>query len=47
MGSQVPEEVRFMALAKEDIAFIKEHLGEWLVEVSLGKPPAVYEIELR
>ena len=36
-----------MALAKEDIAFIKEHLGEWLVEVSLGKPPAVYEIELR
>ncbi|HSO82582.1 hypothetical protein [Thiocapsa sp.] len=36
-----------MALAKEDIAFIKEHLGEWLAEVSLGKPPAVYEIELR
>jgi hypothetical protein len=36
-----------MALAKEDIDFIKEHLGEWLVEVSLGKPPAVYEIELR
>ena len=36
-----------MALAREDIAFIKEHLGEWLVEVSLGKPPAVYEIELR
>jgi hypothetical protein len=36
-----------MALAKEDIEFIKEHLGEWLVEVSLGKPPAVYEIELR
>jgi hypothetical protein len=36
-----------MALAKEDIEFIKEHLGEWLAEVSLGKPPAVYEIELR
>jgi predicted transcriptional regulator len=36
-----------MALAKEDIEFIKEHLGEWLIEVSLGKPPAVYEIELR
>jgi predicted nucleic acid-binding Zn-ribbon protein len=36
-----------MSLAKEDIAFIKEHLGEWLAEQSLGKPPAVYEIELR
>jgi hypothetical protein len=36
-----------MALAQEDIAFIKEHLGEWLAEQSLGKPPAVYEIELR
>ena len=36
-----------MALAKEDIQFIKDHLGEWLVEQSLGKPPAVYEIELR
>ncbi|WP_165741608.1 hypothetical protein [Candidatus Thiosymbion oneisti] len=36
-----------MNLAAEDIRFIKEHLGEWLVEQSLGKPPAVYEIELR
>ncbi len=36
-----------MALADEDIAFIKQHLGEWLVEQSLGKPPVVYEIELR
>ena len=36
-----------MSLAQEDIEFIKQHLGEWLMEVSLGKPPAVYEIELR
>jgi len=35
-----------MALAQEDILFIKDHLGEWLAEKSLGKPPAVYEIEL-
>jgi len=36
-----------MNLATEDIRFIKEHLGEWLAEQSLGKPPVVYEIELR
>ena len=36
-----------MSLAQEDIEFIKQHLGEWLTEVSLGKLPAVYEIELR
>jgi hypothetical protein len=36
-----------MALAEEDIQFITEHLGLWLAEQSLGKPPAVYEIELR
>ena len=36
-----------MALAQEDIDFIKRHLGEWLAEQSLGKPPAVYENELR
>lgn len=36
-----------MALAEEDIQFIKDHLGAWLAEQSLGKPPAVYEIELR
>ncbi len=34
-------------LAPEDIRYIKEHLGDWLTEQSLGKPPAVYEIELR
>lgn len=26
-----------MSLAQEDIEFIKQHLGEWLTEVSLGK----------
>jgi chaperonin cofactor prefoldin len=36
-----------MNLAPDDIQFIKDHLGEWLAEQSLGKPPAVYEIELR
>ncbi|MEO5342367.1 MAG: hypothetical protein H7842_03325 [Gammaproteobacteria bacterium SHHR-1] len=36
-----------MNLAKEDIDYIKHHIGEWLAEASLGKPPVVYEIELR
>jgi hypothetical protein len=36
-----------MALSQEDIAFIKTHLAEWLTEQSLGKPAAVYEVELR
>ena len=36
-----------MPLAHDDIEFIKEHLGEWLVEQSMGKPPVVYEVELR
>jgi chromosome segregation ATPase len=36
-----------MALEQDEIQFIKDHLGEWLAEQSLGKPPAVYEIELR
>ena len=36
-----------MALAQEDIDYIKTHLGAWLAEQSLGKPPVVYEIELR
>jgi uncharacterized protein YlxP (DUF503 family) len=36
-----------MKLGDEDIQFIKDYLGEWLAEQSLGKPPAVYEIELR
>ena len=35
-----------MTLATEDIQFIKQHVGEWLAEVSLSKPPAVYEIGL-
>jgi len=38
-------------LAAEDIAYIEDRikgqLGEWLAEQSLGKPPVVYEIELR
>jgi hypothetical protein len=36
-----------MTLGREDIEFIKAHLGEWLAEQSFAKPPAVYEIELR
>jgi septation ring formation regulator EzrA len=36
-----------MALAEEDIDYIKTHIGDWLAEQSLGKPPAVYELELR
>jgi len=36
-----------MPLAHEDIEFIKQHLGEWLSEQSIGQPPVVYEIELR
>ena len=36
-----------MARAHEDIDYIKRHLGEWLAEPSLGKPPTVYEIEPR
>ncbi|MGD7036243.1 hypothetical protein [Methylotuvimicrobium buryatense] len=34
-------------LAAEDIEYIKTHLAVWLAEQSLGKPPVVYEIELR
>jgi len=38
-------------LATEDLAYIEDHiksqLGKWLAEQSLGKPPVVYEIELR
>jgi len=34
-------------LAEEDITFIKSHIGDWLAEQSLAKPPVVYEIELR
>ncbi len=36
-----------MALANEDISFIKQHLSEWIAEESLGKPLVVFEIELR
>ena len=36
-----------MTLANEDIEFIKQHLGQWLAEQSLGRPPVVYEVELR
>ena len=36
-----------MNLQQEDLDYIKDHLGEWLAERSLGKPAAVYEIELR
>jgi hypothetical protein len=44
-----------MALAQEDLdlikrelgAYVKANLSDWLVEQSLGKPPVVYEIELR
>ncbi len=40
-----------MALTKEDFeqlaAYMKTHMADWLAEQSLGKPPAVYEIELR
>ena len=33
--------------SKEQIDFLKEHMAQWLAEQSLGKPPQVYEIELR
>jgi len=36
-----------VVLGEDDIAFIKRHLGEWLAEERLGKPPAVYDMELR
>jgi Flp pilus assembly protein TadB len=36
-----------MNLQQEDLDYIKDHLGEWLAERALGKPAAVYEIELR
>ena len=35
-------------LTLEDISeHVRAHIGEWLAEQSLAKPPAVYEIELR
>jgi len=36
-----------MALAQEDLDYIKGNLGSWLAEQSLARPPVVYEIELR
>ena len=40
-----------MALAQQDLQqigeYVKAHIGDWIVEQSLGKPPVVYEIELR
>ena len=40
-----------MPLTKEILdvlqAFVKENFSEWIAEKSLGKPPVVYEIELR
>ena len=35
-----------MALAQEDIEFIKNNLGLWLAERKLGKTPMGFEIEL-
>nr|VFJ88380.1 MAG: hypothetical protein BECKLFY1418B_GA0070995_10108 [Candidatus Kentron sp. LFY] len=35
-------------LTLEEISeHVRAHMGEWLAEKSLAKPPAVYEIELR
>jgi len=40
-----------MPFAKEDYEaigeYVRQHLGGWLQEQSLSKPPHVYEIELR
>ena len=38
-----------MALAEEDLQqigeYVKRHIGDWMAEQSLGKPPVVYEIK--
>ncbi|MBU2737872.1 hypothetical protein [Acidithiobacillus concretivorus] len=40
-----------MTIAESDLeqigTYVRNHMGEWLAQLSLGKPPAVYEIELR
>ncbi len=40
-----------MTLAQEDLQqigeYVRRHIGDWLTEQSLGKPPVVYEVELR
>lgn len=46
-GNEVSGYTQTMSLAQEDIEYIKAHIGDWLAELSLGKPPAVYEVELR
>ena len=40
-----------MALEERDLEqigeYVKLHISDWLAEKSLGKPPVVYEVELR
>ena len=40
-----------MTLAQQDLQqigeYVKDHISDWIAEQSLGKPPVVYEIELR
>jgi len=40
-----------MALAQQDLQqigeYVKAHISDWIAEQSLGRPPVVYEIELR
>ncbi len=40
-----------MALAEEDLQqigeYVKRHIGDWMAKQRLGKPPVVYEVELR
>ena len=40
-----------MPLAQQDLQqigeYVKNHISEWIAEQSLGKPPEVYELELR
>ncbi len=39
------------SLAKEDFQvienYVKDNLANWLIDTSIGRPPVVYEIELR
>jgi tetrahydromethanopterin S-methyltransferase subunit G len=48
---ELPYRDTTMALAEEDLQqigeYVKRHIGDWMAEQSLGKPPVVYEIELR
>jgi len=40
-----------MAIAQEDLRqigdYVKNNISDWIAEQGLGKPPVVYEIELR